>query len=207
MIMANTVKRAGAPPIPAVIKQRHSRIFAPADHGWYIDPIAVSRAFFKAESFDRNEPILDPGCGIGTILIAAREAGYKTLAADIADRGFPGRVQGFFKRRTAPASIVSNPDYRIARELVQHALKMGARKVAILFPIARICAVQAQWVFDAPLKRVWTIGPRPSMLPGANILAGEKAKGGRPDYAWLVFEVGHNVPGEIRHLVVTREDR
>jgi len=205
--MTRTRKRTGSA-IPAVIKPRRSRIFAPADHGWYVDPIQTSRAFFKVEAFDRSEPILDPGCGLGTILIAAREAGYKTLAADIVNRGFPGtKVQDFFKRRHAPVSVVSNPDYKIAREFVEHALKIGGRKVAILYPIARICSRRARWIYAAPLKRVWAIGPRPSMLPGANILAGEKAKGGRPDYCWLVFEVGHDVPGEIRHLVVTAGDR
>jgi hypothetical protein len=202
----NTRKRTGA--IPAIIKPRRSQIFAPADHGWYVDQISTSRSLFKVETFDRSEPILDPGCGLGTILIAAREAGYKTLAADIVDRGFHGtKVQNFFKRRNAPASVVSNPDYKIAREFVEHALEIGARKVAVLFPIARICAVRAQWIYAAPLKRVWTIGPRPSMLPGANIIAGEKAGGGRVDFCWLVFEVGHVVPGEIRHLVVTAGDR
>jgi hypothetical protein len=205
---STTPKRRLCKALPAAIKPRHSRIFAPESHGWYVDPISTSRAFFAVETFDRSQPILDPGCGLGTILIAAREAGYRTLAADIVNRGFPGtRVQDFFKRRRVPVSVVSNPDYQIAREFVEHALKIGALKVAILYPIARICAVKAAWIYSAPLKRVWTIGPRPSMLPGANILAGEKAGGGRVDFCWLVFEAGHDIPGEIRHLVITAEDR
>jgi len=184
-------------------RRRHSHIFRPETDAWYVDPIATSRALFAAEDFDRNQALLDPCAGLGRVVTAAREAGYKAEAADIVDRGFPGtRVQDFFRRRKAPPSIVCNPDFRIARQVVEHALEIGARKTGIHYPIARICAVKAHWIYEAPLRRVWAIGPRPSMPPGDVILAGEKPQGGRVDFAWLVFEAGYVGPAEIRHLIM-----
>ena len=176
-----------------MLKRRNSHIFAPAAHGFYAEPIAVPRALFAVQNFDHL--LLDPCCGLGTIVTAAREAGYAAEGADIVDRGFPGtKVQDFFR-------VVCNPDFRIAREVVQHALRTGARRVAILFPIALICAVKASWIYDAPLRRVFAIGPRPSMPPGDVVLAGKKAEGGRVDFAWLIFEAGYRGPAEIRHLI------
>jgi hypothetical protein len=187
-------------------RRRHSHIFEPASNGFYVEPIAVPRALFAVEEFDRGQVLLDPCAGLGTIVSAAREAGYQAEAADIVDRGFPGtRVQDFFRRRRAPASVVCNPDFPIAREIVEHALKIGARKVAILFPIARICAVKASWIYTTPLRRMFAIGPRPSMPPGNILLAGEKPHGGRVDFAWLVFEAGYAGPAEIRHLITRTE--
>jgi len=42
--------------------------------------------------------------------------------------------------------------------------------------------------------------PRPSMPPGQLILRGEKPGGGRVDFCWTIFVVGHVGPPELRWL-------
>jgi hypothetical protein len=179
---------------------RDAHNFARAAEDFYSEPICVSQALFAVEQF--HDEILDPCCGLGTIVTAAREAGHVAEGADIVDRGFPGtKVQDFFRRRSSAPNIVTNPPYALAKQIVEHALHTDVEKIAILFPIARVCAVKADWIYNAPLRRVWAIGPRPSIPPGQNILAGHKAQGGRVDFCWLVFEVDHTGPAEFDHLI------
>jgi hypothetical protein len=184
-----------------------------AAHSWpratedfYSEGQELSRALFTVETIEG--PVDDRCCGLGSIVLAAREAGYSARGADIVDRGFPGtKVQDFFHTNVAGKSTVMNPPYTIAREFVQHALQIGYQKIAILYPIARLCPVDADWIYTAPLKTVWAIGPRPSILPGKNVLAGEKAKSGRYDYAWLVFQAGRIGRGDIAHLIIPKQRR
>jgi hypothetical protein len=177
-----------------------------ANEDFYSEGPDLSRGLFTVETFEG--PIDDRCCGLGSVVLAAREAGYSAHGADIVDRGFPGtKVQDFFRTKVAAKALVMNPPYSIAREFVQHALQIGVEKIAILYPIARLCPVDAQWIYDAPLKCVWAIGPRPSILPGKNVLAGQKATGGRCDYAWLVFQKGRIGRGEIGHLIIPQRRR
>ncbi len=87
-------------------------------------------------------------------------------------------------------NIVTNPPFDNARQFALHALKLVARKVAIIFPTARLNA--AKWLNATPLARIWFLTPRPSMPPGHVIAAGEKPGGGKTDFVWLVFDRGHN---------------
>ena len=77
----------------------------------------------------------------------------------------------------------------LARQFVDHALELAKRKIAILFPIARLNA--ARWLEDTSFRQLWLLTPRPSMPPGEVILRGEKPGGGKTDFAWLVFEQGY----------------
>jgi hypothetical protein len=61
-----------------------------------------------------------------------------------------------------------------------------AEKFAVIMQTRRINA--AHWLRDLPLRRIWFLTPRPSMLPGHLLAAGEKAGGGVPEYCWLVFD-------------------
>ena len=57
-----------------------------------------------------------------------------------------------------------------------------------------------RWLEKTPLARVWLMTPRPSMLPGSRVLAGEKAGGGKSDYCWIVMQHGYKGPPELRWL-------
>jgi len=50
---------------------------------------------------------------------------------------------------------------------------------------------RARWLETTPLVRVLFITPRPSMPPGAVIMAGQKPGNGTTDYAWFVWGRGH----------------
>ena len=68
-------------------------------------------------------------------------------------------------------------------------MAIGADKAALIFPTARLNA--AHWLRELPLRRIWMMTPRPSMPPGHVILGGEKPKGDRRDYCWILLERGY----------------
>jgi hypothetical protein len=152
----------------------------------YVEPEWCSERLFAVEEF--VGAVWDPACGFGRIPRAAAKAGLPTHASDLMDRGY-GYQCDFLKSGTQQPNIVTNPPFNIAREFALRALKLASRKVAIIFPTARLNA--ARWLDETPLVQVWLLTPRPSMPPGHIIAAGAKAQGGKMDFCWLVFDRRH----------------
>jgi hypothetical protein len=129
-------------------RPRNTHIFERAANDLYIEPSWVSKRLFAVETFPGNN--WDPCCGTGTIPKAARDAGLSSFASDIADHGYGKRPWDFLSKpalTSSPFSVVTNPPYGLAREIVERALELGALKVAIFFPIARM---NAAWRWLTP---------------------------------------------------------
>jgi hypothetical protein len=173
------------------------------ENDWYVEPEWCSRRLFEEEEF--HGEILDPCCGWGRVVRAAIDAGHPVKASDIILR-LSGdtevdrlKATADFRDLSGPATnIACNPPYRVLPTFTQAALKLARRKVAVIFPVARLNA--ARWIMGAPLLRIWLMSPRPPMPPGSYLEAGHKPGGGRVDFCWLVFEHGHVGPAEVRWL-------
>jgi hypothetical protein len=189
--------------VVGVEKERKSHIWKRQAEDWYQEPNWVSERLFDVEPFDGL--IVDPCCGGGNIVRAARSHGLLAVGCDIEDRGFPLEKRAdFLLDATACANIVTNPPFNIAPQLVRRALDVAAHKVAIVFPTRRLNATagpkEKRWIVGLPLRRVHLLTPRPSMPPGEVILRGEKPGGGKDDFCWLVFEQGYRGPAELKWL-------
>jgi hypothetical protein len=113
--------------------------------------------------------IWDPACGFGRIVENARRLGIQASGSDIVDRGFGNTELDFLGCIDMAAdNIICNPPFKLAREFTLHGLKMAKRKVAVIFPTARLNA--AHWLEPLPLARVWLLTPRPSMRGMRQIL-------------------------------------
>lgn len=165
----------------------------------YVEPKWCSRRLFQEEDFEGG--VYDPCCGFGHIVISALEHGLKGYGSDLVDRGWDSTrtphdfLTGHDEQHD---NIVCNPPFNIAADFALHALKLARRKVAMIFPTARLNA--AHWLRETPLARVWLMTPRPSMPPGHTITAGEKPGGGKMDFCWLVWTKAHAGPAELRWL-------
>jgi hypothetical protein len=180
-----------APTAPMGKRPRLSHVWHREASDHYVEPTWCSTRLFAVEDFDRSNVLLDPCTGFGRIADAAKAAGFAAvIAADIVDRGYAGcQIQDFLERKSVPPTVIGNPPFNAVEAFARHALELSARKVALLFPTARLNA--ARWLMDLPLRRVWLLTPRPSMPPGHVIARGEKPGGGKVDFAWLVFERGY----------------
>jgi hypothetical protein len=120
------------------------------------------------------------------VLKAARIAGYSNYGSDISEDAI-GTTQDFLTA-LAPVrgfSIVCNPPFKLVDKFAKHALELGAFKVAMIFPVARLNA--ARWLELLPLKHIWFLQPRPA-VPPPHV---KERSGGRADYCWLIIEPGH----------------
>jgi hypothetical protein len=176
----------------------HAHIWSKDPDGFYVEPHWCGERLFAVERFDGR--IHDPACGLGRIADAARVAGYKVIATDLIDRGYPqfDGVEDFLRSKHCVDNIVCNPPYHICRAFAEHALKLARRKVAMIWLARRLNA--ARWLANTPLAHVYLMSPRPSMPPGRVILAGEKPGGGKQDFVWLVFSHGHRGPSKLHWL-------
>jgi len=174
----------------------NAKAFKRAKDEWYVDEAWCSERLFAEEKFEGV--IYDPCCGMGRIPLSAMKAGLKARGSDKIYRGWDSTPQDFLQHRTKHDNLVFNPPFDIAPEFALHALGLARRKVAMIFPTARLNA--AHWIQGTPLLRTWLMTPRPSMLPGRLIKAGQKPGGGKSDYCWLVWEHGYHGTPEIRWL-------
>jgi hypothetical protein len=196
---ATTVSERGAIDLIEFSKRlRRSHIFARDNNDFYSEPSWVSERLFAVEKFEGL--IWDPACGLGTIARAALAAGLSIFASDVVDHGYGVRQD--FLQATAPTNdvfnVVTNQPFVLTHEFVEHALTLGAAKMAIIFPVARLNA--ARWLMSMPLARVWLLTPRPSMPPGRLITNGEKPSGGKTDFCWSVFDRTHTGPPTLEWL-------
>lgn len=178
-----------------------------ATHDWYQDQPEATEALLRVERFSGAS--WDPACGIGTIPIVMRAAGYDCFASDVVNRGFDGAaVLDFLKDEPEGAgsdvdNIVSNPPYGLAQAWAQHALSIASIKVALLLPLTFLEGMKrARWLSASPLARVHVFSWRISMPPGELLAAGAvKAEGGKKAFAWFVWEHGWVGPAQCRLLL------
>ncbi len=176
------------------MRRRQAHIFEKEKRGHYVEPAWCSRRLFEVEAF--HGPIYDPACGWGTILNEALAVGYEAYGTDIVTRIKTARLRKSFARRDfltdhtrIRGSVVCNPPFDHVQEFCEHALDLGADKVAMICLVRRLNA--AHWLIDLPLERIWLLTPRPSMPPGSWIAKGNKPGGGTQDFCWLVFRQRH----------------
>jgi hypothetical protein len=162
-------------------RPRNSYIFERAHNDLYVEPPWCSERLFAVETFPGV--VWDPCCGTGTIIRSARALGLRGCATDISTGWdfLTARVPG-----RGPFSVVTNPPYAITRVIVERALELGAMKVAILFPVARVNAAW-RWLEGKPVARLHLLTPRPSVPP----LTAKVIGGGRVDFCWLVLDRRH----------------
>lgn len=185
--------------LEGAIKKLDAHVWEREANEHYVEPAWCSKRLFEDEDFKGG--VYDPCCGFGTIVISALKHGLNGYGSDLVDRGWDStRTPHNFLSASEEMhdNIVCNPPFNIASSFAAHALKVSRRKVAMVFPTARLNA--AHWLKGTPLRRVWMMTPRPSMPPGHTITAGQKPGGGKMDFCWLVWEIGHNGAAEIRWL-------
>jgi hypothetical protein len=177
-----------------MVRRRATHIFPKDPHGHYVEPAWCSKRLFEEEYFGASGSlVLDPACGWGRCLQAARAHHHRVLGMDIVKRRefgaypFIGHnfLNGPVPTKAKITSIVCNPPFDHVEEFCTRALATVQFKVAMLCLLRRLPA--AHWLGELPLEKIYFLTPRPSMPPGTWITAGNPPGGGTQDFCWLVF--------------------
>jgi hypothetical protein len=199
-----------------VKKKLNAHIFERQTNDWYVEPEWCSNRLFEKEPFDGV--IIDPSCGIGRIVHAARRHGLEAYGCDIVQRHGICAVQQDFMSDNweSPVeshfikNIVSNPPYNLCNSrsgfsYIKQALNKAIKKVALLLPASFDCSESAYFFLreTKPIRK-WILTPRPSMPSGECIERGEKPNGGKVNFAWYIWEHGHN--GDMITRWIHRDD-
>lgn len=178
-------------------KQRNSHVWERGDNDWYVEPLRCTHQLCAVEKFVGR--IFDPCCGGGNIVKALIAEGYQATGSDIVDRAgsppwFIG-VSDFLESYVARCdNIVMNPPFfkgKGTESFIRKALTITRGKVCA-FTEARFLGGKGRangLYSEFPPSRVYFVTPRPSCPPGKFLQDGGEAKGGTPDYVWLVWDM------------------
>lgn len=178
----------------ANIRARERRVSARDDVDYFRTPEAATRALLDREVFPGS--VYECACGDGAMARVIEAAGYRVMASDIVDRGYGEAGRDFLLETQLPTgceSVITNPPFRLATRFAEHALQLGARKVALLCRVAFLEGQErAAGIFaDGRLSRVWVFSRRITLWRGDLAEPEGGPKGGAIAFAWFVWERHH----------------
>lgn len=183
-----------------------SKEYAQDQHGWYRENAEPVEALFRVVSFG-DAVIWDPCAGTGNILDVAKRHGHRTIASDIVDRKPRHQFfrSNFLTATRWPAvdrlSLILNPPYNAPTGTTEGFIEQAFRlvpfdKMAVLVPQNFLFGqTRRDTIYSkTPPSHVLFLSKRPSMPPGAEVerlaATGDDFRGGKVDFAWLVFQAG-----------------
>ncbi|WP_424140411.1 hypothetical protein [Roseomonas chloroacetimidivorans] len=177
---------------PINVRSRERRVSSSDSLDFFRTPPGATQALLEKESFPGR--VWECACGDGIMSRAMEVAGYDVFSSDLVDRGYGHVGRDFLLTDSLPQgveSVVTNPPFKLGTEFVQHALNMGARKVAILQRVAFLEGQErASGIFaDGKLSRVWVFAKRITLWRGDD--PNPQDKGGAMAFCWCVWERGH----------------
>lgn len=162
-------------------------------------PPEAGHRLLDVEAFSGG--IWECACGDGALSKVFLDRGHTVESTDLHDRGFGlGRVDFLMERRLLAPNIVTNPPFKLAQEFIEHALDLGAVKVAMLLRLQFLETPGRQEMFErTPFKKMWVFSKRLPMMHSEGY-DGDRLKSSILAFAWFVWERGHNGPATIGWL-------
>lgn len=182
------------------VKQSHRKVGIAVDKekrqrdDFYPSPPEATLELLSKENF--SGAIWEPACGDGAISKILIEHGHEVVSTDLVARGYGESGIDFLMEWKALApNIITNPPFKLSEQFVTKALSLTTGKVAILQKVSWLAGQERKKMFTAtPLARVRVFSyrlkfERPEWEATGN--------GGMIDYAWFVWEHGHQGPPEL----------
>lgn len=152
------------------------------------EPRAVYE-LLERESF--SETILEPCVGGGHIANVLKEKGYKVIAKDIVNRGFPEtEIINFFSISENKNDIITNPPYNLCKDFVDHALKISPEgtKIAMFLKLTFLESQSRRQLFEEnPFKKLYVFSQRRNCAKNGDF---EKYPSSAVAYGWYIWEKG-----------------
>lgn len=97
-------------------------------------PAASTQALIDAEKNFLPDVIWEPFCGNGAISRVLRSNGIGVIETDLNETRLSGehRIDFLFEYKACESAIVTNPPFKLARQIIYHAKFIGIRYMALL---------------------------------------------------------------------------
>ena len=125
------------------------------------------------------------------------DLGSSVVSTDLYDRGYGTAGIDFFKTvNLAAPIIVTNPPYKYAMEFIEHALDLGAEKVAMFLKITFLEGQKRKKLFaEHPPKTVAVFSKRIQVAINGDPEMFKKSSAAC--YAWFIWEKGYKGKPEV----------
>lgn len=167
------------------------------------DPWAIyhSKNFFEEIGLDKT--LWEPACGLGHLVYALENIGYRVRATDLVERlesQLEGSVDFLQCNDKWKHDILTNPPFKIAHEFVKKSMELldDGHKAVFFLKIQFLETTKRQKLFEENgLKYVGVFSERICCAKNGEFdlyfkKSNEgKYKGGTQLYAWFVFEKGY----------------
>ena len=138
-----------------------------------------------------SDTILEPCVGMGHIAHVLAEEGHKVIAQDVVDRGYENTtIRDFLVQTENNNDIVTNPPYVLAKEFVEHALKISpiGTKIAMFLKLTFLESQSRKELFETePFKTLYVFSARRSCAKNGDF---DKFPSSAVAYGWYVWEKG-----------------
>ena len=139
-----------------------------------------------------SKTILEPCVGMGHIAYVLKENGYKVVAQDVIDRGYPETtIKDFLTQEKNSYDIITNPPYGLGKEFVEHALSISPKgtKVAMFFKLTFLESKSRKELFEKyPLKTLYVFSQRQICAKNGDF---DSIQSTAIAYGWYVWEKGY----------------
>lgn len=174
------------------------------DDMWPTPPWCVD-ALMAKESFIGS--ILEPACGAGHISkkLVEKYGDSQVISQNLHDYGYGESGKNFYEETKRYDNIVTNSPFgRNIPLFIEHALALADKKVAMflnLNVLAGIGRYNTLWSQGKHPSRVWVFTERVTCFDYALIPKdGYVEDSGTKTYAWFVWDIGSDLPTEIRWI-------
>lgn len=145
----------------------------------------------------KNLEIWEPACGGGHLSKRMEDFEAVVTSTDLYDRGYGDSGIDFFSTETLLAPvIVTNPPYKYATEFLEHAIELGADKVAMFLKLTFLEGQKRRKLFERyPPKTVAVFSKRVQVAINGDPEMFKKSSAAC--YAWFIWEKGYQGKPEV----------
>lgn len=150
----------------------------------YQTPPRATEALLRTETFTGT--VWEPCAGYGAMSRVLEAHGLHVLSSDIMDDAYGQGGLDFLTATCSVDNVVTNPPYRDAQQIIEHALGLVRGKAAFLLKLTFLESRKRRPFFEEhPPARVWVFSDRITMWPHGDP---EPVNGGTIAYGWFVWE-------------------
>ena len=148
-----------------------------------------------------SDTVWECAVGKGHIANVLKDNGYKVIATDLIDRGYPDTEEkNFFDYKENDKDIITNPPFKLAQKFLEHAQEISSNGTRIAFFLKLTWLegkARGKMFKKYPPKYIYVFSSRRGCARGGDF---DKYSSSAVAYCWYIWEVGEHTEPIIRWI-------